>query len=206
MQYLRNNKLLSATFLCALALIPVFMLNFDPVVMHWTKDFHNSNSAYALIDAVKPLMGFISNGATLMVSAFLLCIIGRYKNPRVYEVGRSLLIGLVSTGLLVQVLKHLIGRARPRLTYDLVFIGPSLKSGYDSFPSGHTTLAFCLAYIVSRYSTRWGIVSYFFAVAVGLYRVDSLSHFPSDVMAGAIVGTVAAMLISATIVRSGRTE
>ncbi len=206
MQYLRNNKLLSATFFCALALIPVFMLNFDPSVMHWTNDLHNGNSAYALIDTVRPLMGFVSNGATLIVSAFLLCMIGRYKNPRVYEVGKSLLIGLVFAGILAQILKHLIGRARPRLTYDLVFIGPSMKSGYDSFPSGHTTLAFCLAYIVSRYSRRWGIVSYFFAVAVGLYRVDSLSHFPSDVMAGAIVGTVAAMLISATIVHSRKTE
>ncbi len=206
MQFLKNNKALFATFSGALLLIPVFMFNFDPAVMRWTSDFHSINSAYAMIDAVKPVIGFCSNGATLMVFAFLILMIGRYKSQRLYEAGRSLLIGLVSAGLLVQVLKHLIGRARPRLTYDLVFIGPSLKNGYDSFPSGHTTLAFCLAYIVSRYSPKWGTVSYLFAVVVGMYRVDSLSHFPSDVIAGAILGTVVAKLISATMIHRVTTE
>ncbi len=191
--------------MCAVALIPFFMLGFDPAVMRWTTDFHNSTPAYAFIDAIKPAMGFISNGATLIASAFLLYLFGRYRNPGVREFGKSLVVSLVSAGLTVQVLKHLIGRARPRLTYDLMFIGPSLKSGYDSFPSGHTTLSFCFAYIVSQYYPRYRAAAYFFAVLVGLYRVDGLSHFPSDVLAGAIVGTLAAKLIYSSITRSAAT-
>lgn len=203
MRYSKSDKILFAASLCALMLIPVFMLRLDPAVMHWTADFNKNSSLHGLIDALKPLIGFISNGGTLIVSSFLVYLAGKYKNPRLHEFGRSLFIGLISAGMLVQVLKHLIGRARPRLTYDLVFIGPSLKNGYDSFPSGHTTMAFCLAFIVSRYYPRWTVVSYLFAVTVGLYRVDGFSHFPSDVLAGAMVGTLAAKLICATIVRKG---
>jgi membrane-associated phospholipid phosphatase len=195
MRYLKDNKVLFASLLVALLLIPVFMLRFDPEVMRWTRDFQKSSSAYARIEVVKPLIGFISNGATLIASAFLLYLIGRYKNPGLHEMGKSLLVGLISAGVMTQILKHLIGRARPRLTYDVVFIGPSIKSGYDSFPSGHSAVVFCLAYVVSHYHPRQGLIFYLFAFIVGLYRIDGLSHFPSDVFAGAVVGILVGKLV-----------
>jgi membrane-associated phospholipid phosphatase len=195
MRSLKDNKVLLAALLGALLLIPVFMLHFDPEIMRWTRDFHEGSSAYALIEVVKPVIGFISNGATLIASAFLLYLIGKYRKPGLKEFGRSLLIGLISAGVMTQILKHLIGRARPRLTYDLVFIGPSLKSGYDSFPSGHTAVVFSLAYVVSQYYPRQSLTFYLFAFIVGLYRIDGLSHFPSDVLGGAVVGILIANLV-----------
>lgn len=195
MRFLKDNKVLSAILLGALLLVPVFMLHFDPEIMRWTRDFHKSSSSYALIEIVKPLIGFISNGATLIGSAFLLYLFGRYRRPGLKEFGNSLLVGLISAGVMAQILKHLIGRARPRLTYDLLFVGPSLKSGYDSFPSGHTAVVFCLAYVVSHYYPRQGFIFYFFAFIVGLYRIDGLSHFPSDVLGGAVVGILVAKLV-----------
>ncbi|MCD4735260.1 MAG: phosphatase PAP2 family protein [Bacteroidales bacterium] len=62
----------------------------------------------------------------------------------------------------------------------------------DAFPSGHTTLAFTLASSLS-YSFReqkWvGIISYSLAAFTGLSRIYDGDHWPTDVIAGAVLGT-----------------
>ncbi|MGQ9500325.1 MAG: phosphatase PAP2 family protein [Dissulfurimicrobium sp.] len=149
-------------------------------------------------------MNFIGYGLTLIVGALLLCIIGKFINQKLYESGKLLFISLISAGIVVNIIKHLIGRARPRLTDNLVFIGPSIKGGYDSFPSGHTTLAFCFAYILSMYYPRYRVMLYGFAVLIGFERIEDMAHFPSDVLIGAIIGVLVGKAISAFILKSSR--
>lgn len=192
MQFLRDNK----QMFYIVFFFPLFFLYLDRIVILWMRDVHMDNtSLYALLHSMDPLIDFIAHGATLIAGAFILCLIGRFFKPGLYDVGRSLFVGLVSAGISAQVLKHLIGRARPRLTDDSIFIGPSIRSGYDSFPSGHTTLAFCLAYILSQYFPRYRTPLYLFAVAASLERIEDLAHFPSDVLAGAIVGLIVGKLL-----------
>jgi undecaprenyl-diphosphatase len=191
MHFLKNNRqILSVAFV-----FPLFFLYIDRSVILWMRGFHTDGMhLYALLHSVDPLIEFIAHGATLIAGAFLLYLIGRFFQPRLYDMGRTLFAGLVSAGISAQALKHLIGRARPRLTDDSIFIGPSLRSGYDSFPSGHTTLAFCLAYILSQYFPRYRTPLHLFALVVSLERVEDLAHFPSDVLAGALVGLMVGKL------------
>ena len=170
--------------------LPVFF-SLDKAAIVWVRDLHTQGGDLSgVLASIDRFVNIIAHGSTLIGVAFLLYVIGRKYNLQLYEIGRSLLIGLVSAGIAVQVLKHLIGRARPRLTDTPLFIGPSLKSGYDSFPSGHTTLAFCLALILSYHLPKYRSLFYVFAIIVGLVRVEGLSHFPSDVLGGAMVGTI----------------
>ena len=170
--------------------LPVFF-SLDKAAIVWVRDLHTQGGDLSgVLASIDRFVNIIAHGSTLIGVAFLLYVIGRKYNLQLYEIGRSLLIGLVSAGIAVQVLKHLIGRARPRLTDTPLFIGPSLKSGYDSFPSGHTTLAFCLALILSYHLPKYRFLFYVFAIIVGLVRVEGLSHFPSDVLGGAMVGTI----------------
>jgi undecaprenyl-diphosphatase len=65
-----------------------------------------------------------------------------------------------------------------------------------SFPSGHATTSFGIAFVLSHYYP-------FFLIALLVYGVSSLiaisriyvaEHYPSDVMSGAILGTITAQL------------
>lgn len=205
MQSLKNNKAYLSGLLSVLIIASISLLYFDSAVVRWTRNLDHGNPVFSLFDVLKPVINLVSNGATLVGASLLLYLTGRYLQRKSYEPWKVLLISLVSTGAAVQVLKHLIGRARPRLTDMPVFIGPSLKSGYDSLPSGHTAAAFCFAYTLSHCYPKYRAVFYLFAAIVGLCRVYSLSHFPSDVLAGAVLGVSAARLISARILHSGAT-
>lgn len=191
MQFLKDNKRL---FYIAI-ILPLFIFYLDKTAILWMRSFHKDNfNIYPFLEYIDPFINFAGNGATLMIIALMFYISGRYLNQRLYHAGRLMLVGFLSTGVIVQVLKHLIGRARPRLTVDTVFIGPSWRSGYDSFPSGHTAVVFCLAYILSRYYPKYRLVFYLFAIVVGFERFEDVSHFPSDVLAGTIIGIIVGKL------------
>lgn len=58
----------------------------------------------------------------------------------------------------------------------------------DSFPSLHTSAAFSMATVVSRYDSEWGIPAYGAAALVGWSRVENRDHYWHDVIAGAALG------------------
>jgi undecaprenyl-diphosphatase len=192
MRFLRENK---ALLLLAVPL-PFFLYYGDEVVLSWVRAFHKTRPDIGqVLQSADHIMYIAAHGATLIIGALLLYLIGKYVNRKFYNVGMSLLIGLVTSGIVVQIVKHLIGRARPRITDSLVIIGPTFRGSYDSFPSGHTAMAFCLACILSHYFPAYRIPFYLFAILEGLARIDGTSHFPSDVLAGAIVGIVIAKVL-----------
>jgi undecaprenyl-diphosphatase len=192
MQYLRENKTL---IFLALIILPAF--HFDRTIISWVRDYSIFYSVAWNFKPIYRLINFVAHGATLITFSLALYLGAKAYSRRLSDAGRSLFIGLISAGLLVQVFKHLIGRARPRVTFDTVLIGPTMHLDYDSFPSGHTTLSFCLAFILSQYYPRYRFFFYLFAVLTGLVRVIGLSHFPSDVLAGALLGTVVAKVLTA---------
>lgn len=63
-----------------------------------------------------------------------------------------------------------------------------------SFPSGHATFAFALAAAVALHDRTWGNVLLGLAALVAFGRVAAGVHYPSDVVAGAVVGLLAARI------------
>lgn len=114
-----------------------------------------------------------------------------YKSkPDLYQ-GAAGLAAVIGSGILVQIIKHLVGRARPRMTLPpWEHFGPSFDSDLHSFPSGHTATSFALAAVLAARFPRQAWIFYGVAGVVGVGRVLGGSHYPSDVLAGVILGLV----------------
>jgi len=201
MHFLKQNRV----FIGLVLLVPFLMLYVDEPVMTSIRAFHQGGAAIdMLLRGADKVMYYAAHGTTMIVGAVMLYLYGRHASRRLQDLGASLFIGLATAGITVQIIKHLIGRARPRVTDKLMIIGPSLAGSYDSFPSGHTAMAFCLAAIVSHHYPKYRAVAYAFAVFEGFARIDSTSHFPGDVLGGAILGTLIAAFVNMKTVRPDR--
>jgi membrane-associated phospholipid phosphatase len=91
-------------------------------------------------------------------------------------------------GVLTYGLKEIFHRPRPYVTYSDITAYETETS--RSFPSGHTSLAFTTATALSLKYPKWYVIAptYFWACSVGYSRMNLGVHYPSDVLAGAILG------------------
>lgn len=102
----------------------------------------------------------------------------------------GLAASIIASGIVTPALKFAVGRSRPNQNAGRYDFHPF--SGSASFPSGHATQAFAVASVVSAHYDNWPvrIVAYGLASGVGLARTYYDAHFTSDVVAGAIIGTL----------------
>ncbi len=105
------------------------------------------------------------------------------------------LAALVLVSLSVVPLKAIARRCRPSTVLAASERSLSLQDipwhEKGSFPSGDTAVAFAVATTLSSFLGRlWAPALFAGAGAIGLFRVTGLAHYPSDVLAGALIGVL----------------
>lgn len=104
----------------------------------------------------------------------------------------GLAASLIASGLITPTIKLVAGRSRPRANAGTANFKP-FSDLNASFPSGHTTEAFAMASVIaSHYDEQWVQYSaYALAGLAGAARSYHDAHFASDILTGAIIGTLA---------------
>jgi undecaprenyl-diphosphatase len=99
--------------------------------------------------------------------------------------------GIIILNILVGVIiKRVVKERRPLFVFGGKVRILSERRYRYSMPSGHTQVAFSLATLLSAQLPAYGWLFYLAAALIGIYRVYVGSHFPSDVVAGALLGVV----------------
>lgn len=111
------------------------------------------------------------------------------KQQGVYLAETALVSAFISTAM-----KASIQRERPFITYPE--LDKQARGGGYSFPSGHTSSAFAAAASLSIVCPKWYVIapSFTWATAVGYSRMHLGVHYPTDVLAGALIGSGSALL------------
>jgi membrane-associated phospholipid phosphatase len=157
---------------------------------------------------VRILTDFGKDEYVLSALAVLLILVA-VASPALRGIQRSLLLGLgtrlqflflaVAVPVLVtEILKWIVGRGRPFVGGEANAFNFSHFAGnpaYYSFPSGHATTAFALAFAVSAVWPRARVAMVVYALIIAATRLVLVAHHPSDVVAGALVGIIGAMFV-----------
>ena len=145
---------------------------------------------------------YLADPGAIIIGASLYGV-GRLAHWReVADLGLHGTEAVAVSGALTTVLKGVVGRARPYVSADTTpsdfRFGRGFGQGaYQSFPSGHTTVAFAAAAVVTSESSHWGSRAVWFvapamyggATLVALSRMYNNAHWASDVALGAAIGT-----------------
>jgi membrane-associated phospholipid phosphatase len=113
---------------------------------------------------------------------------------------------IAGSGILVNILKQIIGRGRPP-TFDE--LGPLALQPFEfvhrfqSFPSGHSTTAGAIIAIGFFVFPRWKLLFLLFGLFMAGSRVVVAAHYPSDVLAGLIFGYAFSLWLAGRFAAAG---
>ncbi len=165
----------------------------DYSILKYIQD-HRWASLDELIILISEETTSITIGAISGMIFLGLIIKDKYKNLTL--IGLKTLVVIIMNALVIGILKAIVNRPRPFDTYSEIVKMSS--GGSPSFPSGHTAEVFALAFSM-LFILKNKIAFYIFlawAIIVAYTRLATGVHYPSDVLAGALIGAAMAYLIA----------
>jgi len=181
--------LLCAILILSAGLLSTFFITWERPVLETVQPVGDTAPGAILVQAAK----YCGNGFFQVIPfAFLLTIAWRQKDSEMTRRMLAAIYAVAASGIVANILKFVIGKARPGEKLGNWHVVPfSTANDFHSFPSGHTTTSFALAFVLSGFYPRFAPIFFGAAVLIGAGRIMGESHFPGDVMGGAVIGILA---------------
>ncbi|MBI3510671.1 MAG: phosphatase PAP2 family protein [Bacteroidetes bacterium] len=188
---LRSNRSILLLYLIFLLGAGFILAHFGKEQIHLFINRHYSSAG----DLLMPWITLLGDGWTITVLILLLFALNR---------NFSLFTGIsciLASGI-TQLLKHVFfpGDPRPALLFrpDEIRLVPGVENNlFETFPSGHTTLAFaffiCLCIGTDKLWMKF--LFFFLALLAGYSRIYLSQHFLEDVYAGSLIGTLSSVTV-----------
>lgn len=163
-----------------------FILNIDNSIL----DFIQNNLRCSLLDKIMPIITSLGNiGLLWIIIAIILLITKKYRKYGII-MGIALIIMLIFGN---GILKNLFQRVRPYIAngFNDLLISKPIDT---SFPSGHTYASFASAGVLYYMNKKVGIAAYILASLIAFSRLYLYVHYPSDVLAGIILGIITSFI------------
>ncbi|RPH76123.1 MAG: phosphatase PAP2 family protein [Nitrospiraceae bacterium] len=159
-------------------------------------DFHMDHLANPWLAQLSDIGDRLGKGESLVILSLALLAVGYgLKHPLWKDAGWQSLISHGLAALSANILKHVIGRPRPKFMHaGNIEFSPVSGSGWDSFPSGHAAAAFAVATVLATKFPRakWPILV--MAAVIAASRIIRGSHYLTDVAGGAALGCIMGMI------------
>lgn len=156
---------------------------------------NNLAGGWRLLD----LFGVFCAEYLIFIMAFVaLSLLIVYKDETQKKIHRKVVLKVSVAAALSYFFKIIIQliyqRPRPFVSHEVLqLIDKSASS--PSFPSGHTVLAFAIAFSIYFYNKKLGAIFLVLAALVGLGRIYVGVHYPLDVLGGILIGFLSAYVI-----------
>jgi undecaprenyl-diphosphatase len=187
-----------------IAVIVASMFYLDTVASDWARHLPPH-----MTEAADRISNFGLSGWFLYPLGILLLALAGLMTPSLPRQTQGVLAALVARfgflfvaiglpGLFATIVKRLIGRARPYVgAHDdpFAYMPFIWRPEYASLPSGHAVTATAAAIAIGAVWPRSRAVMWLYAAIIMFARVALNVHHPSDVVAGALVGVVGALLV-----------
>ena len=165
--------------------------SFDLPILDWIQ----ANIANGFLDFLMPIITAFGNGGIFWMACAAALLIHPKTRKTGLAMGIALALGLIVCNFL---LKPLINRPRPFkvMAEEMGVIIPLLikEPGPHSFPSGHTIASFEASVALLLDNKKLGIPAFILAILIAFSRLYLYVHYPTDVFASIILGTLFAFI------------
>ncbi|WP_200762317.1 phosphatase PAP2 family protein [Nitrosophilus alvini] len=156
--------------------------------------FHETKLLRDFFEAVTQL----GRAEIYLIPSFLIYLLYRKKQKIVKKYALLVFWSVAISGIAVNILKIIFARYRPKMLFSEGLYGFDwfhLGHSFASFPSGHSTTAFSAFVAFSFIWPRYRYLFFAAATLIAVSRVGVTAHYPSDIVAGALLGSVTAIMV-----------
>lgn len=157
----------------------IFYFDWELNLLYWFQSIHNS-----VLDFIVPKITFLGDAGWFWIVVILLLLIIPFNRKMGVQAAVSLILTVIVCNI---ILKPSIMRCRPCWMEPEVQLLVKIPHDF-SFPSGHSNASFAVTTAILTRNKKLGIPSIILAAAIAISRLYLFVHWPTDVLAGTIIG------------------